>query len=192
MQKFNVGSFSKSSLTHSNRGMSFEDDINLTNEYYNFNKIALVYKKPTPISVSKMDYTNNIITNARFIKKSTTDYNGVYKGYYIDFEVKETANENYFPLNNLKDHQMVHLDSVLFHKGIAFIIIKFTSLNKIYFVLYEDFKEYLINNTNASYVPIDFFENNCLIIKEKYTPRIDYIECIDIILSRKRDYEKVK
>ena len=42
-----------------NRGMGLEEDINLTNQYYIDNNIAFIYKKPTPIQVTKIDYKNN-------------------------------------------------------------------------------------------------------------------------------------
>ena len=36
-----------------NRGMALENDINETNKYYREYDIALVYKKPTPIRITK-------------------------------------------------------------------------------------------------------------------------------------------
>ena len=74
-------------ITHSNRGMSLEEDLNATNDYYRQNDIANIHKKPTSITIKKVDYSkNDMICEAYFKTPSTTDYNGVYKGYYIDFE----------------------------------------------------------------------------------------------------------
>ena len=68
-------------LSAANRGMSLEEDINLSNEYYRDNQIALIHKRPTPINIVKVDYSKGArITDAYFEKQSTTDYNGVYKG----------------------------------------------------------------------------------------------------------------
>ena len=90
------------SLSSANRGMSFESDINVSNEYYLEHNICLITKRPTPINVVKVDYSKGaIITNAYFEKQSTTDYNGVYKSHYIDFEAKITKNKTSFPLNNI-------------------------------------------------------------------------------------------
>ena len=87
-------------LSTSNRGMSLESDLNETNLYYRDNDIAVIYKKPTPITINKVDYKSRIdavITEAHFKVPSTTDYNGIYKGLYLDFEAKETR-KDYFPL----------------------------------------------------------------------------------------------
>ena len=43
-------------LSTSNRGMTLEQDINDSNKYYRDNNIAVIYKKPTPITVNKVDY----------------------------------------------------------------------------------------------------------------------------------------
>ena len=46
------------SISSSNRGMAFEDDINISNEFYSTHGIALITKRPTPINVVHVDYTN--------------------------------------------------------------------------------------------------------------------------------------
>ena len=80
-------------INYKNRGMTLENDINKTNEYYKEIEKAYIYKKPTPIKIVKVDYPSRekaIIKEAYFTIPSTTDYNGLYKGKYIDFEAKET------------------------------------------------------------------------------------------------------
>ena len=47
--------------SHSNRGMVLENDLNATNEYYLLNNVAVIYKKPTPITINKVDKINFII-----------------------------------------------------------------------------------------------------------------------------------
>ena len=92
------------SFSHGNRGMNLEEDINITNEYYKIKGICLVTKRPTPINVVSVDYTKGaVITNAYFEKQSTTDYNGVFKGHYLDFEAKSTQKTSSFPLANISD-----------------------------------------------------------------------------------------
>ena len=113
--------------SHANRGMDLENDINNTNSYYLDNDIAIVYKKPTPIKVSKVNYNKNhtIITEAFYEMPSTTDYNGIYKGKYIDFDAKEVKNSSSFALSNLHAHQLKHLKRVKEHGGISFLIVRF-------------------------------------------------------------------
>ena len=73
----------KVAVSHGNRGMNLEADINITNEYYLNNDIAVIYKKPTPITINRVDYHSRkdaIIREAHFKTPSTKDYNGIYKG----------------------------------------------------------------------------------------------------------------
>ena len=70
---------SQSSTTYSQRGMSLESDINDSNKYYRACDIALIYKKPTPIQVVRVDYparNKAKIVEAYYKTPSTTDYNG--------------------------------------------------------------------------------------------------------------------
>ena len=127
--------------SHSNRGMNLENDLNDTNNYYLNNNIAIIYKKPTPITINKVDYKSRkdaVIKEAHFKTPSTTDYNGIYKGKYIDFEAKETKSETSFPLNNIHKHQIEHLIKIYKHGGIGFIIVRFTKLNKTYLLFIEN------------------------------------------------------
>lgn len=172
-------------ITHSNRGMNLENDINITNEYYRNNNIAIIYKKPTSITIKKVDYSNNdMICEAYFKTPSTTDYNGIYKGYYIDFEAKETRNKTNFPLSNIHNHQIEHLKKIHEHGGIGFLIIKFTLLNKIYYLKIEDLISFINNNKQKS-IPIAFFDKFGKIIEEKYNPRIDYLKYVEEELNER-------
>ena len=61
------------------RGMELEKEISMTNDYYlNIDK-AVIHKKPTPVTIVKVDYPMRSaakITEAYFKLPSTTDYNG--------------------------------------------------------------------------------------------------------------------
>lgn len=186
--KYPAGSkniFHEKKINYSNRGMSLEEDINLSNKYYQDIDKAYIYKKPTPIKITKVDYPcrqKAIIKEAFFIEPSTTDYNGIYKGKYIDFEAKQTNNKTSFPLANIHPHQIKHIDNVTRHGGIAFLIVRFTVLNETYLLLGKDFIEY-INSQNKKSIPLDFFRNRAFQLKEEYQPRIDYLKIIDRILE---------
>lgn len=163
-------------ISFSNRGMSLEDDLNTTNTYYRDKNIAIVYKKPTPIQV--VSKNGNEITKAFFKEPSTTDYNGIYKGKYIDFEAKETNSKTSFPLSNIHKHQVAHLKRVLEQNGICFLIVRFTTLNKTFILFCEDFFQYINNNDRKS-IPICYFEEKGYLIKEKLAPRVDYIDIVN-------------
>lgn len=127
--------------SYSNRGMSLEEDINATNEYYLATNKAIVHKKPTPIQIVRVHYPKRsaaVITEAYFQSKSTTDYNGIYKGKHIDFEAKETKNKTLFPLANFHDHQFSHMKQIVEHGGICFCLIRFTAMDETYFIEAKD------------------------------------------------------
>ena len=154
-------------INTSNRGMGLEQDINDTNLYYRNNNIAVVYKKPTPITINKVDYKSRkdaVIKEAHFIIPSTTDYNGVYKGYYIDFEAKETRKE-YFPLANIHEHQITHLKKIRDCGGIGFIIVKFVLDNEVYLLDINKLELFLKNETRKS-IPKQYFIENGYLIKK--------------------------
>ncbi len=176
-----------------NRGMALEDDINSTNKYYLDNNIAIIHKKPTPIRVSKLSYPRKncvIITEAFYEKPSTTDYNGIYKGMYIDFDAKEIKNNKFFSIANIHSHQIEHLKKVKYHGGIAFIIVRFYFNNTTYFLEIDKLIEFIENETRKS-IPIDYFEKNGYKIRESYNPRVDYLKVIDdIYFSNEVLYEE--
>ena len=168
-------------LSAANRGMSLEEDINLSNEYYRDNEIALIHKRPTPINIVKVDYSKGArITDAYFEKQSTTDYNGVYKGKYIDFEAKNTKSTTAFPLSNVSEHQIVHLKNVLKHGGIAFFIISFQMKNEIYLLDAKFVIEFYEHGTRKS-IPYEVFKKEGILIRQDYTPRLHYIEAVDAL-----------
>ena len=171
------------------RGMGLEDDINSSNNYYLVHNIAVVHKKPTPVQVTKVIYPEKVIKEAYFKTPSTTDYNGIYKGYYIDFEAKETKT-NFFPLKNIHNHQIKHLEDIEKHSGISFIIIRFTNLNETYYLETKQLLNFIKNETRKS-IPIEYFKQNAYIIKDKINPLVDYIEIIEkYILKGKRLWKK--
>ena len=161
---------------YGNRGMTLENDLNNTNKYYLEKDIAVIYKKPTPIQI--VETNKEKITKAYFKEPSTTDYNGLYKGKYIDFEAKETTSKTNFPLINIHKHQIEHIKNVLKHKGIAFIIVRFTKLNETYLLFGEDFINY-IDSKNKKSVALSFFKEKGYLIKLNLKPRLDYIEIVD-------------
>ncbi len=176
-----------SNLSHKNRGMTLESELNVTNEYYREIDKAYIYKKPTPVKIVNVDYPSRdkaMIKEAYFTVPSTTDYNGLYKGYYIDFEAKETKSKTSFALTNIHPHQIEHLKNIDKHNGISFLIVRFTVLNETYLLTTKSLIEYL-NETNKKSIPIDYFREVAYLIKDGYMPRIDYLKVVDELIGGK-------
>jgi len=167
------------SYINKNKGLFLEDLINISNKIYRDKNIALIYKKPTPIQIVSMDKHKNQITKAYFLEKSTTDYNGIYKGKYIDFEAKECSSSTSFPIKNIKDFQLNHLKIVKEMGGIAFIIFYFKKLDLYFLVFIEDILNFIKNNKRNS-LPLSFFNIFGNKINPSITIPLDYLKCLNI------------
>jgi recombination protein U len=172
-------------IDHKNRGMTLESELNISNEYYREIDKAYIYKKPTPITITKVDYPSRdktVIKEAFFTVPSTTDYNGLYKGKYIDYEAKETVNKTALPLSNIHPHQIEHIKNIYNHDGIAFLIVRFTTLNETYLLPAEKLIMFLNTNDRKS-IPIEYFRNEGYLIKDGYRPRVDYLKIVDKLIG---------
>jgi len=170
---------------YKNRGMSLESELNASNDFYREIDKAYIYKKPTPIKITKVDYPSRdktVIKEAFFTIPSTTDYNGLYKGKYVDFEAKETRSKTAFALTNIHPHQIKHIENIYNHSGIAFLIVRFTTLNETYLLTAEKFLNFLKEYDRKS-IPIAYFRNNAYLIKDGYRPRIDYLKIVDYLIG---------
>ncbi|MBO0958190.1 Holliday junction resolvase RecU [Neobacillus sp. MM2021_6] len=176
----------KKNGSYSNRGMTLEEDLNETNEYYRDRKIAVIHKKPTPVQIVQVDYPNRsaaVIKEAYFKLASTTDYNGVYNGKYIDFEAKETQNTTSFPLKNFHQHQVEHMEEVLNQGGICFVILRFTRFEQVYLLEAQHLLNYwkrMISGGRKS-ITKEEIEQHGHRIPLGFQPRIDYIKIIDAL-----------
>ncbi len=165
--------------SYKNRGMDFEKEINLTNQYYLETKKAVVTKRPTPINVVKVDYQRGAkITHAYFEKQSTTDYNGIYRGKYLDFEAKSTQSKTALAIANITIHQRLHLQRVIEQGGIAFLLISFTKRDEVYALKANDFLQFITKETRQS-LPYTWIKSKGKRIKIEFQPRIDYLTAID-------------
>ena len=173
-------SYTKLSVSHSNRGMNLENALNISNEYYLRTDKALIYKKPTPIGVVDVSYKNHkkTIEKAYFKEQSTLDYNGLYRGRYIEFDAKETLNKTAFPLSNIHEHQTNQIRNVIKHGGIIFLVIRMNNIN--YLLTGEDYIYYIDNNNRKS-ISYNYIQEKAHIIKAAYQPQLDYLSVVDKI-----------
>ncbi len=165
------------------RGMLFEEALNLSNEYYLLHDKAVIYKKPTPIQVVRVDYPNRTkakIVEAYYKVPSTTDYNGIYKGKYIDYEAKETVN-NSFAFAHIFPHQIEHLFKVKKHGGIAFVFIFFRKANEAIIIDIDVFNNLYVNAKKGGTKSISYEEARQLgvVVEETYTPPFDYLKAVN-------------
>ncbi|MBC1473382.1 Holliday junction resolvase RecU [Listeria grandensis] len=173
----------KKTVSYGKRGMSLEQDLNDTNAYYLTHELAVIHKKPTPVQIVGVDYPKRSsakIKEAYFKTPSTTDYNGVYQGKYIDFEAKETKNTSSFPLSNFHQHQLTHMEGVLKQNGIVFVIIAFQTLGEVYFIRFEHFQPFwqrMLDGGRKS-VTLQELRQVSDLIPYGLNPRLDYLNII--------------
>ncbi|HEY8444908.1 MAG TPA: Holliday junction resolvase RecU [Bacilli bacterium] len=171
-------------------GMLFENALNETNLYYLHKNKAVIYKKPTPIQVVKVHYPERSkakIVEAYYKMPSTTDYNGIYRGRYIDYEAKETNNLS-FSFKHIFLHQIEHLRKIDEHGGIAFIIIYFKKVHEVYLLDIKQFYELyqLSNEGGHKSITIEQFKTLGKQVKIGYCPTIDYLQAIDELYFHKK------
>ncbi len=168
---------------YSNRGMELEEDINFANKYYLNNDIAVIHKKPIPIQIVEVNYPNRssaMITKAFYKTPSTTDYNGLWNGKYIDFEAKETNSATSFSLNNIHEHQIEHMQKILNHGGITFIIVRFKKIDKTFILPFKKFIFFYdrAKNGGRKSIKLSEFEETAFELSFNYKIRLDYITII--------------
>lgn len=171
--------------SNANRGMTLEYEINITNKYYLDSGIANIHKKPTPVQIVTVDYPKRSaakITEAYFKLPSTTDYNGLYNGKYIDFEAKECSNMHSFPFSSIHAHQIQHLKSILSLKGICFLIIRFSAHNKTFYVSAKNFIDFYENASRKS-IPYTWFLTYGIEIPFNFLKPVDYLKVVQNTLE---------
>ena len=168
---------------YSNRGMELEEDINFANKYYLNNDIAVIHKKPIPIQIVEVNYPSRssaMITKAFYKTPSTTDYNGLWNGKYIDFEAKETNSATSFSLNNIHDHQIKHMQKILSHGGITFIIVRFKKIDRTFILPFKNFIFFYdrANSGGRKSIKLSEFEEIAFELSFNYKIRLDYLNII--------------
>lgn len=130
------------------RGSSLEEFINLTNEKYLEQNLALIQKIPTPITPIAIDKNTRHITLAYFDQKSTVDYIGAVQGIPLCFDAKECHTDT-FPLANIHGHQVEFMEQFEKQGGIAFFLIAFTAREEYYYLRLSLLKEFLQRAKNG-------------------------------------------
>lgn len=125
--------------THANRGQSFENLIEHSNNQYRAKKWAIMQKVATPWKILRKGPQ---IVSAFPEKKSTVDFVGVANGKAIAFDAKSTQNRTSFPLSNVEEHQMLFLQNFHNHGGKAFFLIQFVKHEKVFLIPFTYMRSY--------------------------------------------------
>ncbi|MFJ8457295.1 Holliday junction resolvase RecU [Bacillus paramycoides] len=163
-----------------NRGMHFEKLINLTNEMYRREGVALINKRPTPVKVLKVVYGR--VKDGYYESKSTVDYDGVYKGRAIAFEAKSTEDPGRFDLKNIAQHQLDYLEKAEKMGAICFFLIGFSKDKSVFAVPLSVIQSYVRishqSKGKKSMPRADFDIYGYLVDQTERAP-VDYLQYID-------------
>lgn len=146
------------------RGSTLEEIINVTNEKYKEKGLAMIQKIPTPITPVEFSKESRRITLAYFERQSTVDYIGVVQGIAVCFDAKETKNHS-LPLQNIHQHQVDFMEGFSKQGGLSFLLVHFTTLQKLYLLPIEELSAYW-HNAQAGQrksVPLSAFREEYLI-----------------------------
>ncbi|PED06928.1 Holliday junction resolvase RecU [Bacillus pseudomycoides] len=163
-----------------NRGMHFEKLINLSNEMYQREGVALINKRPTPVKVIKS--RGSQVTNGFYESKSTVDYDGVYKGRAVAFEAKSTQSLTRFDLSNIAQHQLDYLEKAEKMGAVCFFLIEFSKDKTVFLVPATVIQSYVRMshqpNGKKSIPRADFDIYGYLVDQTERAP-VDYLRYID-------------
>ena len=95
-----------------------------------------------------------------------------------------TRSKTSFPLVNIHEHQLKHLDAIVKHGGIGFIIVRFVTLDKTFVLMWEDIKNFINGDTRKS-IPLSYFEEKGKLIPLSLRPRVDYLKCIEVMYEER-------
>lgn len=176
----------RDSYIKSNMGMAFEKDISNVCDYYRSLGIADIYKRPTPIKVVKMSKEKpGMISEAYFEAKSTTDYVGIYKGKYIDFECKETIHDE-IPYHMIREQQYDHLRFISELGGIGFFLVSFKAVGEVYLIKASIILEKIKEKKHPGFKR-EFFIENGVKVKRGYLPSYYLLQAMEEAFPELKD-----
>jgi len=175
-----------------NRGMAFEQIINLSNFQYKISGKALINKRPTPVKVLKSKGAK--VLSGYFEEKSTVDYDGVYDHNSIAFEAKSVG-EKRFDLKNIADHQLKYLQMAEKHGAISFFLIEFRTFNEVFLVSLNFIEKYIADSKKIGgrkSITYDQFEIYGFLVKQGNGTFLDYLRIVDVLIDKKIFWRKNK
>ena len=172
------------------RGSFLEELVNMTNDKYRSQKLALVQKVPTPIKPITIDQTTRHITLAYFEQKSTVDYIGVVQGIPICFDAKECVAET-FPLQNIHEHQVEFMKNFEKQQGVAFVLIYYSSRNILYYMRFEELYRFWMRAQNGGRKSFRFDElDERFFMKFFHGCYVPYLDALNLDLELRDELDK--
>ncbi|QBO35432.1 Holliday junction resolvase RecU [Periweissella cryptocerci] len=171
------------------RGMTLEEELNQANQYYQTKGLAVIHKKPTPVKIVNVNYPARSaakITEAYFSQASTTDYNGIYRGHYVDFDAKETKNKTSIPLDNFHEHQIAHLKAITEQGGIGFVVIRFVVQDEVFVYPANRLIAYWQNKATGGRKSIPYAEihDHGFRVPTQLNPTVPYLAAVDQLIAQ--------
>lgn len=168
----------RNSMIKSNMGMGFEADVSKSCDFFREKGLADFYKRPTPIRIVKMSKEHpGMISEAYFQEKSTTDYVGIYKGKYIDFECKETIHDR-VPYAMIREQQYRHLDFITKLGGIGFFLVSFKAYQEVYLMPCQFILDKVKDGSHPGFKR-EFFQEKGTLVERSYLPPYKLLDAID-------------
>ncbi|MFD1777046.1 Holliday junction resolvase RecU [Paenibacillus rhizophilus] len=163
---------------YGNRGMAFEGFLEYSNELYSKRDIAIIKKRPTPIKVIQM--RGGRITDAVFEKKSSVDFDGIYRSRRLDFEAKDVEDLVRFDLSRVEDHQYEHLERSHRHGSLTFILVHFGRNRVTYLLPFTALRKYkrAAAGGGRKSISLDDFEIEGYEVRSGRVP-VDYLAVVD-------------
>lgn len=165
-----------------NYGQAFENLLDYTNRIYQRKGIALINKRPTPVRVLKT--RGNRILSAVYDKKSTVDYDGVYRGKPIAFEAKSTKQKR-LPLSMIADHQIKYLSLAKEHGSVTFLIVNLRAIDKVYVLSSSLILEYAesAQKGGRKSIPLADIQGRGIKVSSSNGIPLDYLKAVDELLE---------
>lgn len=168
--------------SQANRGQAFEELLNYTNYQYEKAGVALIHKRPTPMKPLRRKGFHFL---AAFEKKSTVDYDGVYRGRAIYFEAKSTREESRFDLKQIEPHQIEHLEKAEKQGAVCFFLIEFAKSQEVFFVPLATVRHYLLHAQNGGRksIPREDFDYYAYAVEKTKRAILDYLVYVDKLIG---------
>lgn len=164
---------------YANKGMYIEELIEQSIKYYLANNICFIEKRYIPIKIIKK--FGNLI-EGKLLSKSYVDYVGLIDGKYITFESKQTDEEK-FMLNQIKEHQLEHLNLISRLNGYGFLILHFYCNDKTFLIPYNKIEDWISKKIKS--IKIDFLEkeNNVYKLEIQFPGILNVYETISKVIK---------